>query len=113
MLTAQEGALTSVWAVVMTSAGALVWTGWELGVVGVLNIVAFVALVGVWATLQFRFIYRDEQDVARLLERYLFYCSVPTAARRFSFIFCLPLRKVHLYCGVSTARRFVSRFWFY
>ena len=87
----QEGALISVWGAVITSAGALAWTASELGVVRVLNIVVFVALVGVWATLQFRFIYREDQDIARLLERYLD-CSSIAAVRRLIVDFFSPTR---------------------
>lgn len=65
----QEGALLSLWGAVIGSAGTLVWAGSSLGVVHQLNILVFVLLVGVWATLQFRLIYRDEPGVARLLER--------------------------------------------
>lgn len=66
---AQEGALVSLWGSVLGTAGTLVWSGSILGLVHKLNIVAFVLLVGVWATLQFRSIYRDDPEVARLLER--------------------------------------------
>lgn len=61
----------SLWASVLGSALSLLWSGSVLGLVHKLNIVGFVLLVGVWATLQFRSIYRDEPDVARLLERCL------------------------------------------
>ena len=61
--------MVSLWASVLGSAVSLVWSGSVLGLVHKLNIVAFVLLVGVWATLQFRSIYREEPDVARLLER--------------------------------------------
>eukprot|EP00752_Nemacystus_decipiens_P003365 g3112.t1 len=69
-----EGALVSLWASVLGSAVSLLWSGSGLGLVHKLNIVGFVLLVGVWATLQFRSIYREDPDVARLLERLLFAC---------------------------------------
>ena len=59
----------SLWASVLLSAVSLVWSASVLSMVHKLNIVAFVLLVGVWATLQFRSIYREDPDVARLLER--------------------------------------------
>lgn len=72
--TTQEGALVSLWAAVVGSAGTLAWAGASsLGLVQHLNVSAFVLLVGVWATLQFRPIYRDDPDVARPLERYHFH----------------------------------------
>lgn len=59
----------SLWFVVISSAGTLAYAALDLGLVHVLNIVAFVALVGVWGTLQFRSIYREDPEVAQLLER--------------------------------------------
>eukprot|EP00903_Cladosiphon_okamuranus_P018928 g17409.t1 len=76
-----EGALVSLWASVLGSAVSLVWSGSVPGLVHKLNIVVFVLLLGVWATLQFRPMYREEPDVARLLERLLFACfPLPAAA---------------------------------
>lgn len=66
----------SLWVAVLGSAFTLVWSGSALGLVHKLNIVIFVLLVGVWATLQFRSIYRDNPDFARLLER----CAVRVRA---------------------------------
>lgn len=65
----KEGAMLSLWLAVICSAGTLGWAGSALGAVYALNVVVFVGLVGVWATLQFRSIYRDDPDMARFLER--------------------------------------------
>ncbi|CAM9973927.1 unnamed protein product, partial [Scytosiphon promiscuus] len=76
-----EGALVSLWTAVVGCAGTLAWAGSSLRLVHQLNVLAFVLLVGVWATLQFRPIYRTEPEVARLLERLLFACfPLPAAA---------------------------------
>lgn len=59
----------SLWVAVIGCAGTLALAGLALGVAHVLTVVLFVALVGVWATLQFGSIYRDEPEIARFLER--------------------------------------------
>lgn len=59
----------SLWGAAIGCMGTLAWAGSALGVAHVLNLLAFVVLVGLWATLQFGTIYRDGADIARFLER--------------------------------------------
>lgn len=66
---AQEGAMLTLWVVVVLCAGTLAWAGFALGVPHVLVMVTFVALMGVWSTLQFGSVFRDEPDLARFFER--------------------------------------------
>lgn len=68
----QEGALTSVWLIVASCTVTLVWAGVPLGMVKILVIVIFMLLVGVWATLQFGFLYRDDLELVQVLERRVF-----------------------------------------
>lgn len=58
-----------IWAVALTSSGCLAWVGSTLGVFHLATVVIFNALMGIWATLQFTWIYREWKEEALLLER--------------------------------------------
>lgn len=65
----QEGALVTIWSMVVCCSMSLAWAAAALGVMHVLVIVIFVVLVGMWCSLQFACVYRDDPLTARLLER--------------------------------------------
>lgn len=60
----------SIWTVVIFCSGTLVWAGSALGATQIATIVSFVVLVGMWCTVQFGWIYREDPELALLLERY-------------------------------------------
>ncbi|CAM9575867.1 unnamed protein product [Choristocarpus tenellus] len=66
----QEMSLVCVWGSVLTTTTTLLWGGSALGLIHCLCLASFALVLGIWATLQFCWVLREERDSARLLERY-------------------------------------------
>lgn len=61
--------MVSIWTAIILSSCCLAWAGAALATVQIVIIVMFMLLLGVWSSLQFSCIYRDDPELALLLER--------------------------------------------